>query len=127
MVATCLRLRFARQDRAQPDLLELPPQLTGEAVEVLGGDDLESAPGQFLFDTLEVGVELGQFGLMGGEEFFLQRLQFHRLESADLGLGVLIPIHQGAFGDVEVGGDAGEAPALGPQFDEAAFGIGRVH
>jgi len=62
-------------------LLELPPQLTGEAVEVLGGDDLESAPGQFLFDALEVGVELRQFGLMRSEEFLLQRFQFHRLEA----------------------------------------------
>ncbi len=49
------------------------------------------------------------------------------LEDADLDLGLLIPVHQGAFGHVEVGGDAGEAPASGPQFDEAVPGIGRVH
>ena len=107
--------------------MELRAQLSGETVEVLCGDELEAAPGELRFNALEVSGELDEFGFVRGEKFFLQRLQFHGLEEANLSLGMLIPIHQGAFGHVEVGGDAGETPALSPQFDEAAFGICRVH
>ena len=57
----------------------------------------------------------------------MEGFEFHRLEKADFGLGVLIPVHQGAFGNVKVGGDARQAPALGAQFDESAFGVGCVH
>ena len=38
-----------------------------------------------------------------------------------------IPIDQGAPGDVEPLGDAAQAPALGPEFEELVFRINVVH
>ena len=38
-----------------------------------------------------------------------------------------IPIDQGAPGDVEPLGEAAQAPALGSEFEELAFGVGVIH
>ena len=38
-----------------------------------------------------------------------------------------IPIDQSALGNVEPLGDAAQAPALGPEFEELVFGVGVIH
>ena len=43
------------------------------------------------------------------------------------GLRLAVPIHQGPRAHIDVGGDAHQAPAFGPQFDGLAFGVGAVH
>ena len=37
------------------------------------------------------------------------------------------PIEEGWFGDVELIGDAGKAPALDAEIEELIYGFGRVH
>ena len=51
-------------------------------------------------------------------------VDFHGLE---FGLMFVAPIEEGWFGDVEMVGDASEAPALSAEVEELVYGFGRVH
>ena len=43
-------------------------------------------------------------------------------------LGVLpVPVDEGAFGNVEVGGNMAQAPAAGTEFDEFVYFLFSVH
>ena len=53
--------------------------------------------------------------------------EFDGVKGTDFGLALTAPVHERAFGNAELGGDASEGQALSAQFDELIFGFGGVH
>jgi hypothetical protein len=74
--------------------------------------------GEKLF--LDVG-QRGDIGLVAGEEAFMEGFEFGGAEGADVMAELAVPIDENALGDLEVPGDAGEAVALGAEFEESVL------
>ena len=107
--------------------LDFLAQLDGEAEEFFGIDEFEGAIGQFVVDVLLQAGEAVEVFFMGGEDLLFEKLQFEGAQRLDILGEFAVPIDQGAFGDVEFGGDMAQAPALGAEFDEFIVFIGGVH
>ena len=69
-----------------------------------------------------IGLELAAV-LVVHEALFANRLGFDGLKVLDFELALAAPSQQGVFADVEFGGNAVEAPALGAELDETVTGI----
>ena len=65
--------------------------------------------------------------LVGGEDSFFQCFKLESAKGLKLRAMLAIPIHQRALGDLNGGGDAGETPAFGPELEETALGVNRMH
>ncbi len=59
--------------------------------------------------------------------FFVEGFELEECEGADFGLELAVPVHEGALGDVELGGDFGEAPTAGAELDELVFEVVVIH
>ena len=98
-----------------------------QAQKLVSGNRFEGAFGQFLFDLELAGSETGQFLLVRCEDFFVEGFEFDRTEGINSGLMVAVPVHESAFGDAELIGNAIEAEALGAEFDELVYGGEGMH
>ena len=103
--------------------LDFLAQLNREAKEFVGVDKLQRTIGQLVMDVLLQAEQPVQFFFARAEEFLLRKLMFNRSERLDVGGEFAVPIDEGAFGDVEFGGDVTQGPALGAEFDEFVLGI----
>jgi len=116
-----------RQVRLNAEFADLGAKEARESEKVAGGLVIELALGEFAFDLLEMFGQAGKLMFVRGQELFLESFDLEGTEGAQFLKMLAIPIHEGALGDINGDGDAGEAPSLGPEFEETAFGIGRVH
>ncbi len=99
----------------------------GQADKGFGTHGVELPDRQDVFDlVLDPGKAL-QFDFMGGEDTILDSLQFYRAQGGDVGVKSAVPIDKGAFGDVELHRDGGEAEAFGSELDELVGGLVGVH
>ena len=67
--------------------------------------------------------EPAQFPFVRNEDAFLDGLPFEVLQVGDFTALFAIPEDQRALGEVELGGDARQAPALHAQFEETMSGF----
>ena len=107
-------------------------QVATKAADSLGGlifDEVTPGSGYrvHVLPNGPVGHPTVQLFLAGGDDFLLEKLQFESVHGLDI-LGVLpVPIDEGAFGNVEVGGNMAQAPAAGTEFDEFVYFLFGVH
>ena len=108
-------------------VIDLVAEDGGEAEELVGWDVGEFAGSEFVFDGVVEFGESVEVGVVGGEDFFINGFAFEAAEVANF-FGVdAVPVEECVFGDAEVGGDAGDAPALGADLDELVSGFVGVH
>ena len=67
--------------------------------------------------------EAGEVGFAGGEGLFVEGLEVDGAEGADVRGKPVVPVDEGALGDVDVGGDARQAEAFGAEFGELIFSL----
>ena len=122
------RAGFGRTEGGvEPEPADLGTESPGHAEEVFGGQTLELALGQDVFDALQLAGQRTQFRLMGGEDPVLQGLDFKVAKVGNLGAMLTLPFNGSAFGDLEFGGDTREGPAFGAQFDEPVVRFDWMH
>ena len=95
-------------------------QFGRQADEPAGGDGVVGAFGQFVLDALKMFREVFPAFLAVGEAFFRQGLRFDGAEILDFELIGAAPLNESGFRDVDLGGNAGEAPAGGTELNEAS-------
>lgn len=103
--------------------LDLGAQLGGNAVQARGGNLLQVAFGDFLFDLFEVSGEDLPALMALAEDALREGLGFGRAKVLDVKLMLAAPLDERGFGDIQFGGDLIEAPALRTQEDEAGDGF----
>ena len=107
--------------------VDLGAKLGGETVQPRGGDFLQIAFLDFLFDPLELPGE-GLLTLVALTEDALgEGLGFGGTEVGDLELMLAAPLDEGGLGDFEFDRKAVEAPSLRAHEDEARDGFLVVH
>lgn len=79
------------------------------------------------FDLLQPAGQPPEFGLVSGEDFFLERFHLQGAPDADFLAEGLIPLDEGAGGDPDFFGDARQAPASGAEFEEPVAGFESMH
>jgi len=107
--------------------IDLLAKVGGEAKELFRGNFVQFAGGEFLLDGVMEFGEAAEIVLVGREDFFVQGFAFEGAEGVNLIRQLAVPIEEGGFGDADLSGDAGEAPALGAEFDKLASGFVGVH
>ncbi len=98
--------------------VEPAAELLSQGVEAGGGDRGQVTLGQLGLDPAQLLGEGFEPVLFRGEGLVYEVLP---LDSAEVLNGMLVlaaPVDEGAFGDAELGGDAGKADASGAQLDE---------
>ena len=113
---------FVADEALRLQLMDLAAEESGETEELFGGNVFEVAGGEFLFDRVLMSGEVCKFLLPMGQELLLSHLRVDQAEVLDFGVEHAVPVDEGAFGDVEGFGEAGESPALGTEFNEFVFG-----
>jgi len=89
-------------------------------------------PGEvaFGYGGFDVGLDFGQTGqvfLARVQGLFVEGLEVDGAEGADVRGELAVPLDEGAQGDMDVGGDAREAEALGTEFGELVFSVVAMH
>jgi hypothetical protein len=64
---------------------------------------------------------------VGGEKFFLEGLDLEGAVGMEFLLHLVVPHDERALVNMDLVGDVGEAPALGPQLDELIFSLRSMH
>jgi hypothetical protein len=108
-------------------LADLGAEGTGQGNETGGGEVIEFALGQNAFHFVEAAHEAFEFLAVGGANLLMEGVEEERSFIVDLGLEFVLPEDEGALGDMEFLGEAGQAQALGAEFDELGFGGEGVH
>ena len=98
-----------------------------QAKEGGGGQILAAAFIEFGFEGIELFGQAGEFEFVGGEDAVLEGFELDGAELADFGLEAAVPVGDAADVDVEFFGDAGQAPALGAQFNEPVSDLRIIH
>jgi hypothetical protein len=89
-------------------------------------------PGEVAFGDggFDVGLDFGQAGqvfLARVQGLFVEGFEVDGAEGADVRGELAVPVDEGALGDMDVGGDAREAEALGAHFEELVFSVVAIH
>jgi hypothetical protein len=97
-------------------------------VEIDADEFVAVNPGEVAFDDggFDVGLDFGQAGevcLARGEGLFVEGFEVGGAEGADVRGELVVPVDEGALGDVDGSGDARKAEAFGAQFEELVFSI----
>jgi hypothetical protein len=98
-------------------------ELGGFAEQAPGGDVLEVALGEFLFDAAQVAGDSFPALFAAGETLFSERLGFDGAQILDEELMLPTPINERGFGDVYLRGDAVKAETLSPKLNEPRDGF----
>jgi len=99
----------------------------GQAEKLVSCERLERPIGEFVVYFALISSEAGQLLLMRSEEFFVEGFEIESAERSDVGMALAVPVHESAFGDAELIGDAAQAETLSAQFNELLFGAAGVH
>ena len=91
------------------------------------GKGLKGAFDDFLAKGLVEQSEVFQLECVRGLSRLLNGAFVVGLCGCEFGLMFVAPLDEGWFGDVEIIGDASEAPALSAEVEELIYGFGRVH
>ena len=108
-------------------LSNLVAQTASQRVELRGGEFAHVPLSERRLDPAELFAQRIDPVSRGSQPFFTEGLQFDGLEVLDLELVFTAPGNERGFGDVELGHEAGIAPALGAQFNETLNGLFFVH
>jgi hypothetical protein len=108
-------------------LANLGAEGAGQGNETGGGEVIEFALGQDVFHFVEAAHEAFEFLAVGRANLLMEGVEEQRALIVDLGLEFVLPEDEGALGDMEFLGEAGQAQALGAEFDELGFGGEGVH
>ena len=103
--------------------VEAAPELFGHALEPGGGDGGQIALGQFGFEPAQLFRERLETFAFRGERAVHEVLPFDSPQVLDEMLVLAAPEDEGAFGDADLLGDAGEAHAFGAQLDKFLNGF----
>ena len=95
------------------DLADFAAQQGGQAIQVFGGNAVGGPFRQFLIDSVQFAFQALELLLARGENLLLERLQFDGAEGTDFHMFLAIPIDEGTLGDIEMSGDASQAPTPG--------------
>jgi hypothetical protein len=91
------------------------------------GEGLKGAFNDFPAKGFVEEDEVFQMECVRGLGGLLSRALVVGLCGCEFGLMFVAPLDESWFGDVEMVGDASEAPALGAEVEELIYGFGRVH
>jgi len=109
------------------EIADFVAEIEVDADEFVTVDPVEVAFGDGGFDVgLDFG-EAGEVGFAGGEGLLVEGFKVDGAEGADVRGEFVVPVDEGALGDVDVGGDAREAEAFGAHFEELIFSFVRMH
>ena len=100
------------------EIVDLAADEGGHAKELTDVKGFWASLGQFVFDSGQMTGQAAQLLFMRGEDSLVEGFGFESLKFLDLVVAFAVPVNETAFGDADVGGDAGKAPALGAEFDE---------
>jgi hypothetical protein len=101
-------------------------------IEVDADEFVAVNPGEVAFGDggFDFGLDFGQARqvfLARGQGLFVEGFEVDGAEGADVGGELAVPVDEGALGDMDVGGDAQEAEALGAEFGELILNFIRMH
>ena len=118
---------FGELDGAVAIALDLGPQPGGEAEQLGDGHSLQVAFFNFVLEAFQVGGEFPPAVGARAEDGFDEVLGLGGAEVLDFVLILSAPFDERGLGDVQLNGDAVEAPALRAQEDKAFDGFLIVH
>src|SRR5690348_11768585 len=105
----------------------LGPERQGNVVEAGGGNFLQVAPVNFVFEFLELAGEALPALLASAKNAQSQRLGFGGTQVGDGELVLTAPLDEGRLGHLKFAGDVIKAASLGTQEDEAGDGFRITH